>query len=325
MIAGMDIRDEAFQAISNKFDRAAEKLGQRDRRHLIRVGMHLDAERAADVLGQHPHLVLLETEVLGKQVLHHVRRLRALIDRETLLARVPIGHDRARLVGHAGVAAEAERGFDDRIGLRKSLIRRTGFVLALEGEIVAQLRMDHLRRRIERGLGIRDRCQLFVGDFDQLARILGQRAGARHHGANRFALPARAVDRDRILRRRLDPFQVREHANPWGHDFGELGAGHHCDDAIRLLGRRGLDVADACMRMRRAYEGDMHHARQRDVADILGSSLGQARKVGPRHRAADVGVRPVEGGHDWRDIRRYFHRVCPWRAKATASTASTIA
>ena len=122
MVARMDIGDEALQPISNEFHRAAEELGQRDRRHLIRIGMHLDAERAAHVLGQHAYLVLLETEVLGEQVLHHVRRLRALIDREALLARVPVGHDRARLVGHAGVAAEAERGLDDCIGVRKSLI-----------------------------------------------------------------------------------------------------------------------------------------------------------------------------------------------------------
>ena len=148
---------------ATNFTGRPKQLRQRGRRHLVCIGVNLDAEGAADILGHHPHLVLLKTEVLGKQVLHHVRRLGALIDRETLVARVPIGDDRARLHGHAGVPAEAERGFNHRVGLRKRLIRRAGFKLALESEIVAQLRMDDWRRRIERSLRIRDRRQLLVG------------------------------------------------------------------------------------------------------------------------------------------------------------------
>src|SRR5262249_43140234 len=116
-----------------------------------------------------------------------------------------------------------------------------------------------------------------------------------------------------------------EHADPRGHDFRELDARHHRNDAVRLFGGRGLDIADTRVRVRRAHEDDMGHARQGDVADILRTSLRQARKIGPRHRAADVGVWPVEGGYARRHIRRYFHRACPWRARATASMASTIA
>ena len=92
-------------------------------------------------------------EVLGEQVLHHVRRLRAMIDGQALLARIPVGDDGARLVADAGVAAEHERRLDHRVGVREALVGIAGHVHALEGEVVAELGMDHRRAGIERGLG----------------------------------------------------------------------------------------------------------------------------------------------------------------------------
>ena len=98
VVAGMDVGDEAFDAVGDEFHRPLEQLRQRDRRHLVGIGVHLDAERAADILGEHAHLMLGDAEMLGEQVLHHVRRLRAVIDGHALLAFVPVGDDRARLV-----------------------------------------------------------------------------------------------------------------------------------------------------------------------------------------------------------------------------------
>ena len=126
MIAGVDVGDEALEAVGDEFDRPLQQLRQRHRRHLVGIDVHLDAERAADVLGEHAHLVLFEPEVLGEQVLHHVRRLRALIDGQALLARIPVGDDGARLVGDAGVAAEHERRLDDRIGFGKAFVGIAG-------------------------------------------------------------------------------------------------------------------------------------------------------------------------------------------------------
>ncbi len=124
MVAGVDVGDEALDPVGDELDRPLEQLRQRHRRHLVGVGVHLDAEGAADVLGQHAHLVLGEVEVLGEQVLHHVRRLRALVDGEALLALVPVGDDGARLGGDAGVAAEHEGGLDHGVRLSEGLVRR---------------------------------------------------------------------------------------------------------------------------------------------------------------------------------------------------------
>ena len=76
--------------------------------------------------------------MLGEQVLHHVRRLRALIDRHALLAGVPVGDDGARLVADAGVAAEDEGRFDHGVGIGEGLVDVADIELALETEIVAE-------------------------------------------------------------------------------------------------------------------------------------------------------------------------------------------
>ena len=89
--------------------------------------------------------MLFKPEVLGEQVLRHVRRLRALINGQALLAGIPVGDDGARLVGDAGMAAEHEGRLDDRIGFGKALVGIAGVERALEGEIVAERGMDHRR------------------------------------------------------------------------------------------------------------------------------------------------------------------------------------
>ena len=180
---------------------------------------------------------------------------------------------------------------------------------ALEGEVVAELGMDHRRLRIERGLRIGDGRELLVVDLNQLAAVLGFGAAARHHGADRFAGPAGAVDRDGVLRRGLDALQMRQHADPGRDDLGKLRAGDDGDHARRFLRRVRIDAFDFRMRMRRAHERHMRHARQHHVADILRAALHQPRHVGPRHRAADIGVRPVERGEDGRGVVDDFHAL----------------
>ena len=173
MIARMNVGDEAFETVGDEFDRPLEEFRQRRRRHLVGIDVHLDAERAADVLGEDAHLVLFEIKMLGEQVLRHVRRLRALIDGEARFARIPVGDDGARLVGDAGVAAEHECRLDHGVGFGKTLVGFAGIEHALEGEIVAKLGMDHRRFGIERRFRVGDAGQHFVVHVDQRAGVLG--------------------------------------------------------------------------------------------------------------------------------------------------------
>ena len=118
---------------------------------------------------------------------------------------------------------------------------------------------------------------------------------------------------------------MRQHADPRRADLREFGARHQCDDAGPRLGGARIDRDDAGMRVGRAQIDDMHHARQREVADVIAAALQQAAEIGTRHGAADVGIRPVERGESaavaWRVVRHGRAR----RAAAVASTASTIA
>ena len=86
VIAGVNVGDETFEPVGDEFDRPLQQFRQRHRRHLVGIDMHLDAERAADVLGEDAHLMLFQRQMLGEDVLRHVRRLGALIHGQALLA-----------------------------------------------------------------------------------------------------------------------------------------------------------------------------------------------------------------------------------------------
>src|SRR5437870_6373094 len=64
---------------------------------LFRSDVHLDAERAAHVVGDDAHLMLGQPEVLGEDILHHVRRLGAVMHRQPLRAQAPQDRKSTRL------------------------------------------------------------------------------------------------------------------------------------------------------------------------------------------------------------------------------------
>ena len=157
-----------------------------------------------------------------RNILHHMRRLRALIDRQPRFRGIPVGYHRARLERHAGVPAENELRLHHLVGFGKGLIDGARIVIALKGQIVAERGMDHGRCRIERGAHVRYRIEFLILDRDMLRGVLGLSATGRHHGRDRFALPAHAVNRDGALRGGFEALQMREHADPRRDDGGEF-------------------------------------------------------------------------------------------------------
>ena len=308
MIAGVDVGDEALEPVGDEFDRPPQQLRQRHRRHLVGIGVHLDAERAADVLGEHAHLMLFETEVLGEQVLHHVRRLRALIDGEALLARIPVGDDGARLVGDAGVAAEHEGRLDDRVGFGETFVGIAGDERALEGEIVAELGMDHRRRLVERGFR--------VGHGGQALRSR-PRPARRHPRLSARVRATTAATASPCQQARstamaccgADLMPLRWVSTP---THGVITFASSAPVTTATTPGAFSPSAASMFLMRACACGERTNATcamrgKRDVADILAAPLRQPRQIRPRHRAADIGVRPVEGGEARRLIVGDFH------------------
>ena len=184
--------------------------------------MNLDAEGAADVLADHADLRFLQTEMERRDILHHMRRLRALIDGQPRFRGVPVGYHRARLECHAGVPSENELCLHHLVGFGKGLIDGARIVIALKSQIVAERGVDHGCCRIERGAHVRYRIEFLIIDRDKLRGVLGQSATARHHGRDRFALPAHAVNRDSALRGGFEALQMREYADPRRDDGREF-------------------------------------------------------------------------------------------------------
>ena len=85
MVARVNIGIETFDPVGDEFDRPVQEFRQRISRHLIGIDVNFDAEGAADVLADHPNLRFLKPEMERRDVLHHVRRLSALVDRQPRL------------------------------------------------------------------------------------------------------------------------------------------------------------------------------------------------------------------------------------------------
>lgn len=294
MIAGMNIGVETFNSVGDEFNGPAQQFGQRIGSHLVGIDMDLDAEGTTDILADHANLRLHESQMERRNVLHHMRRLRALIDRQPRLCGIPIRHHRARLQRYTGMPAKDEFRFHHFVGTGECLVDGAGVVVTLESEVVAERWMDYRGRRIERGAHLRHRLQFFIFHQDEFRGVLRHGASRRHNGRDGFALPANTVKRNRMLWGGFETLQMRQHANPWRDDGRELFAGHHGDHARRAFRRGGVNPDDSRMCMRRAQEHHVRHTRQDHVADIKPASLHQPLEVRPWYRLANVGVRPVQ-------------------------------
>ena len=222
MVAGMDVGVKALDPVGDEFDRTPQQLGQRVSRHLVGINVNLDAEGAADVLADHADLRFLQAEMKRRNILHHMRRLRALIDGQSRFGGVPVCYYRAWFERHAGVPSENELCLHHLVRLGKGLIDGARIVVALKSQIVTERGVDHACRWIERGAHVGYGIEFLIIDRNKLRGVLGQGPAARYHRHDRFALPAHAVNRDGALRGGFEAFQMREHADPRRDDSRKL-------------------------------------------------------------------------------------------------------
>ena len=162
VLARVDVGDERLQPVGDELHRAAELDGRGDGRHLVAVGVDLEAERAADVGGDDLHVVVGHAQRAREHVLDHVRALAGGVDGELARALVVGGEQPARLQADGGVAAEVEGVLDDEVGLGEHVVDVAGVDHLAEGQVVAEVGVDRRRAGIERGLLFGDGRQLLA-------------------------------------------------------------------------------------------------------------------------------------------------------------------
>ena len=298
VLAGVDVGDEGFEPVGDELDRALQQDRERAGGDLVAIGVDLQPERSADIGRDDADIVLLHRQMPREHGLDHVRHLAGGVDGELLRPRVPVGEQRAGLQADRGVAAET-------IGLldRHRAVRREGGLdvavvdVAPPGKVVAEFRVEDRRARPERCLLVDDDGELLPLDVDQLGRVLGLGAGARADHRDGLALPARPLDRHRVLPGGLHPLEAGQQPRPGRAVLGELGAGHRAHDARMRRRRPCVDAEDARMAVGAAHERRMHHARQRDIVGVAAPTRHRPPGAGARQGPPDIGVGTVERGN----------------------------
>ena len=92
-----------------------------------------------------------------------------------------------------------------------------------------------------------------------------------------------------------------------------------------------VDRCDAGMRVRRAQKATCAMRGSATSLTYCAAPLRQPRQVRPRHRAADIGIRPVERGEDGRQVvddfhykNRVGHNSAPHMGRGTAVEAKAF-
>ena len=120
MVAAVMVGHEALEAVGGPLHRPAELLRGMQDRHVFGIDRRLHAERAADIAGQHVHLVGRHAEDVDELALHAERALAADVHR-VAAARLVERRDRgARLHRVDHEAAVDQRQLGDVRGLART-------------------------------------------------------------------------------------------------------------------------------------------------------------------------------------------------------------
>jgi hypothetical protein len=155
----------------------------------------------------------------------------------------------------------------------------------LEALEIGEVARERLARVHERRAGRqrlaerRHGAKGLVLDRDQLERLPCLRLVVGDDGSDRLALVPDDVDREHGA--------VAEGGSVVRIAPVEIRRGHDGVDAARGPRRAEVDGGDARVRVGRAQERRVQHARQREVGDVARASRHLVDRVRPRHRVPD--------------------------------------
>ena len=149
---------------------------------------------------------------------------------------------------------------DDDVGLgERGLGGRRVAGLPVEAVVVGlalEVGADHRRVGVERLAGVDDGVERVVVDVDELQRVAGRVAVLGDDERHLLTLEAHLVGGQHGLH------VVGQRRHPRQALLGQVGTGHHGLDLRMCLGRRHIDADDPGVRVRRAQDRQVQHARQ---------------------------------------------------------------
>ena len=178
-------RQEVLGPGLGPLDGATERTGDGGDQHVLRIGVTLDAEPAADLWRAHAHAILGESEDPGDGAAHGERHLGRAPDAEHPAQRVDNGEHAARFDRHAGHPGIDEVALDDHRGLGEASVGVADHDAVPAGKIVGPVGVNTRRAAGERRRGRRGRRQHLVLDADPLGGVGGAVPILRddnHHG-----------------------------------------------------------------------------------------------------------------------------------------------
>jgi hypothetical protein len=296
LVPGLPGGLQVLLPVFHPLDRGGQPAGRQEQADVLAQRHDLLPEAAADVPGDHPHLVLGHAEQPRREHPHLVRGLGGRPDRQLAAAARPLRHQAAGLHRDGGV-----RLLPDRLGdhVRRGVIDLGDGLPGGTAELareVAGIRLVHEGGRGAGGGVVGDRGQRLVADVHQFGGVLGYVPAVRDDQRDRIARETRLAlgeRRPRRIRHRLPGAGVPGFA----HVGVEVGGGEDGVHAGQPERGGRVDAGDARPGVRAADEAGMQHARAGDVIDEGARAGQQPCVLDAVHPAAGVASRP-NGGHD---------------------------
>ena len=257
-------------------DRPAEVQRRADHGRVVGGDAGLAAERAPDVGGDHPDLLLVQAGEPGEQALAEVRVLGREPHRQPVAGLVAgrVGEHRVALDGGGGEPVVLDPGADDHLGV----VERVALVDPPDRDVAGELLVDLRGSRVGGGLRVDHGLERVVVDVDQLGGVdRGRPRGGDDQGDRVADVAHHVAGQGEALHLLARGRERRD------RPVAEVGGGEHPDDAG---GRGRLVGADGEQRRVRHRAADEH-----GVQDVVRAGWRGCRRR-CRGRAAGRGPRP---------------------------------
>ncbi len=299
VLAGVDAGQQVLAPVLDPLHRSPGLHGQHADHDLLREEVALHAEAAAHVGADDPDQVLRHPQRVRQAGAHQVRDLGGRPQGERALGAVVLRDAAAVLHGDPGLPMGQQVDLEGAIGLRKGGIRIAPLEVALDEEVVLPALVQSRGTVADRVLHAGHHLQRLVVHVDEGGGVLREVAIVRQDGGHRLAGEQDALAREARKGGAL-PGRVGRVATDRRGVLGQLCPGDDPMDAWGGLGRGGVDGADAGMRHGAAHEGDLQHAGQDDVVDVVRLAKQEAgilRALDPRtHEGAASGAVRLDPG-----------------------------